>query len=465
MKKYKRNNSYKKFIYLIMACVVFAISGCESFVETDIPSSQISGEMVFNDIKTAESALADVYSQIRDNSLFAGNTSGISILLGLYSDELVNYNTWNSGLEAFYTNNLQASSSSNEILWNRSFNLIFATNAVIEGIENSGELAAEESELLLGQAYFIRAFIHFYLVNMYGDIPYIRTTDYTINQDVSRLSKMIVFEEITTDLHYAAELLPENYISDLRVKPNKFAAHALLARVNLYKDDWENSIKQASMVIEETTMYQLNEDLNQVFKNNSNSTIWQLHPGNATSNTLQGQTFIFNSGPPPITALTDSLLVSFEENDLRAVHWVQSVGDSINNWQHPYKYKINSNTGSEEFSIVLRLAEMYLIRAEANFNLGNRDESIQDLNIVRERAGLSPLTGIAIEDLRELILRERFHEFFTEFGHRFFDLKRNQLLDEVLNYKEGWEGHNELLPLPESELLLNSNLLPQNPNY
>jgi len=132
-----------------------------------------------------------------------------------------------------------------------------------------------------------------------------------------------------------------------------------------------------------------------------------------------------------------------------------------------HKYKaIFSVTESLEYSILFRLAEQYLIRAEARAQLGNSIGSQNDLNLIRSRAGLPDISVNTREELLIAILHERFVEFFTEQGHRWFDLKRMDKAKEVLSpLKNNWKDTDILLPLPEMELELNPSLKPQNSGY
>ena len=119
-----------------------------------------------------------------------------------------------------------------------------------------------------------------------------------------------------------------------------------------------------------------------------------------------------------------------------------------------------------EYSIVFRLSEQYLIRAEARAKQGDILNGKSDLDMIRNLAGLGNITAVTQQDLLDAILRERRVEFFTEHGHRFFDLKRANQLDTVLSVtKPGWNSFEALFPIPATELSLNPNLAPQNPGY
>jgi hypothetical protein len=173
--------------------------------------------------------------------------------------------------------------------------------------------------------------------------------------------------------------------------------------------------------------------------------------------------------PGQTYALTEELLSSFEENDLRYEEWTEPISDTDNTitFYYPHKYKADYNeTESLEYSILFRLAEQYLIRAEARAHLGNLIGAANDLNLIRERAGLAATQANTQTELLEAIQKERQLELFTEQGHRWFDLKRTGNSGTILNdIKPNWNETNLLLPIPESQLELNPNLLPQNAGY
>jgi hypothetical protein len=165
--------------------------------------------------------------------------------------------------------------------------------------------------------------------------------------------------------------------------------------------------------------------------------------------------------------LSAALINDFELGDQRKEQWVKSVSNGTETWFHTNKYKEKSSTsGSVEYSILFRLAEQYLIRAEARVQQGDLIGAKEDLNKIRITAGLAETTASSQQDILSAILKENRVEFFTELGHRFFDLKRANKLNEVLTpIKPGWTSTDNLMPLPESELSLNPNLKPQNPGY
>jgi hypothetical protein len=442
------------------------ITACSNFTDIDLPSSQLSSGAVFEDRSTAEAAMTDIYSNIREKGLLTGSRSGLSNQLGLYADELEYYGLSGTAQANFYNNALLASASEISELWNSSYNQIYAANSVVEGVAKSSSLTDLEKQQLTGEALFVRALIHFYLLNCFGPVPFISTTDYKENSAVSRMPKAEVYKMIKKDLEDAAGFLPTAYIGGERARPNRSAAKALLARVCLFMGLWEEASDNASAVLNQTDLYQWPLSNEGVFLKEGTTTIWQLMPSIAGSNTYEGNNFIFLQGPPPSAAIAADLLNAFSNDDLRRKNWLKSVTDGSGVWYHAYKYKKQSPTASSaEYSVVLRTAEQYLIRAESRAHFSDLIGAKEDLNKVRNLAGLQNTAAQTADEIIDAVLLERRLELFTEFGHRFFDLKRTGRLDIVLlPVKPQWETFKGLLPLPQSELLLNPNLT-QNAQY
>ncbi|REE07798.1 SusD-like starch-binding protein associating with outer membrane [Winogradskyella pacifica] len=441
-------------------------TSCEDFTEIDSPNNQLIGIQVFEDASTVDAAFAHIYSQLRDVAFTSGNTSGLSYLMGHFTDELTLYSNSQPDVQNYSNNTLISSDGKANTLWSSGYNLIYASNRILEGVTHSSALSQADKDRFLGEAYFVRAFIHFNLMNLFGAIPYITSTDYQINKNVSRLDTEVIYQSLIADLQLAKTLLPETDTSYNKLRPNFWVAAALLAKVYLYHEDWQLAHTEATDVISNGG-YVLSTDLSQVFLKTSTATLWQLGEGTAGTNTLDAFTFIFASGPPPNSALSSYLIADFEDGDSRFTNWTGVISEEENTWYYPYKYKLNSPTGNtEECTILFRLAELYLIAAEAYAHDENISEALNYLNPIRTRALLDPITTSDLDVLLNAIYQERRIELFTEQGHRFFDLKRTgRTFTELAPIKPHWEPSDTLLPIPESELLLNTNLNPQNDGY
>lgn len=458
------SNAIKALLALLL---LIGLHSCDSFVEVDLPKSQLINTTVFEDYGTASAALTDIYSKIRDKGILTGTNTGISNQLGNYTDEIIPFGTPSNPSFNFYNNTLLPSNSGIAEYWNTAYNQVYAANAIIEGCEKSTGLSAEHKEQLTGEALFIRALSHFYLVNLFGDIPYITQTDFTKNSTVTRTASAEVYQNIIKDLNVCMTLLPLTYSDAERTRPCVYTAKALLARVYLYSKAYAQAANEASALINQTGLFELEQDTNEVFLINSKETIWQLQAAAAGENTLEAQIFVFNFAPPVAVALNPVLVNSFAKEDLRKSVWIRAVSDENSTWYHANKYKeIEFTPVSKEYSIVFRLAEQYLIRAEARALQGDLIGAKEDLNKIRHRAGLDNTLAISQEQILQAVLSERQWEFFSEHGHRFFDLKRLSRLDEKLSsVKPGWNSADALFPIPQSELSTNPNLRPQNPGY
>lgn len=446
----------------------FCISllACSDFIEVDPPKNVLISKTVFSDPATVESALANLYLNMREQGLVSGSF-GLTTAMGIYSDELDYYGSIADYVQLHQHSVLARNSVVTE-WWRQAYNLIYGANDIIIGVENSDKISSKEKKRFKGQALFIRAYVHSLLVSLFGDVPYITTINYLENNKVARTHQAEVYEKIILDLNDAMNLLESvEPISNGRVVPGSHAVKALLARIYLYTENWE---KAASLSTELIATFQLEKELNKVFLKESSETIWQLKADEKyPMNTREAEQLIINYVPGQTYALTDSLLASFEEGDLRFNYWVGSISneDSSINLFYAHKYKAGlSATASLEYSIIFRLAEQFLIRAEARAHSGNILDSKADLNVIRSRAGLPDVTVNTMSDLLNVIVQERRIELFTEQGHRWFDLKRTGRLNEVIStHKPNWRATDSLLPIPETEIEINPNLLPQNNGY
>ena len=191
-------------------------------------------------------------------------------------------------------------------------------------------------------------------------------------------------------------------------------------------------------------------------------------PFDTTYNALEGNYYFLSTAPPATVSLSSDFMAGFESGDLRRIKWIGEIKDSGNkSYYYPFKYKQRTNTASTlEYSAVMRVEELYLIRAEAYIEKSNITLGLADLNKLRDRVSLPPITTNDKNTLLETILRERRYELFTEFGNRFYDLKHfAQLHQKMATLKTGWKNFFDLLPVPEKELLINPNLYPLNNGF
>lgn len=454
-------------IYQILFATAFFLqtTSCKKFVDIPATPTQILSYKVFEDDGTAAKAITGIYIQmITNGNLFS--SGNITFYAGLSADELYYYS--NDSKQDFLKNEIGPGSHDliSSVFWSPAYKYIYTANACLEGLAASATLTPSVRKELTGEAKFIRAYCYFYLVNFFGDVPLITATDYELSAVSPRTPATAVYDQIIDDLTSAQSLLDASYISGDRVRPNKWAATALLARTYLYKQQWANAITQSAMIIS-SGMYTLEPAVNRVFLKGSNETIFQLQAGTNNINTWEGNVFIPASNTvTPTYLLTDTLLHSFEAGDLRRTSWVQSRVFAGQTLFYPFKYKVQTGTIVTENYIYLRLAEQYLISAEAKAHQNDISGSQADLNAIRNRAGLTNTTANDQASLLLAVEHERQVEFFAEWGHRWFDLVRTKRADVILKALKPatWQPTDILWPIPAKQINLNP-ALTQNPGY
>lgn len=458
--------TFKPYLYLLFTAWLAA--SCQKLVEVDVPPTQVTTDNLFLNDKNAVSAINGVYSQLMlSNGYFLNG--GLSVYGASSSDEVTVTSSLPAVDQEFYTNSVSVTNTDvQNNLWRNAYQIIYQTNAIIEGLNKPNGVTAATKKQLLGECFFVRALCYFNMVNLFGDIPLETSTDYLINGSKPRTPSQDVYMQVLNDLKAAKDSLPATYPSTGRVRPNKWAVTALLARVYLYQKDYANAEAQATEVINQTT-YSL-PTLANAFLSSSSEAILQFQPLTGPGyNTAEGAIFIpFPFFPTiPSYPISNSLFNSFETNDKRKTTWIGSIVISGQTYYYPAKYKVYSDASAiTEYNMILRLGEQYLIRAEARAQTGTNLTGAQaDLNVIRTRAGLPNTTASTQAQLVTAVAHERQDELFAESAHRWFDLKRTGQADAVLSLvKSNWKSTAALLPIPQSEILTNTTLK-QNPGY
>lgn len=453
---------YKNIVYKILILgIVLTVSSCKKFVELGAPPTQILFGDAFKTDASAQSTVLGLYS----NNVTTSSIGNFSFFAGISADEL-QYNGADAALQEFANNAITTTNISAGNIWANTYGLIKNTNNAISGISASNTLTPSVKNQLLGEAKFMRAYAYFYLVNLYGDIPLPLKDDYSAfeNAVLPRSPIAQIYAQIIKDLTDAQSILSTEYVSNNpRIRVNKYVATALLARVYLYQKDYANAEAQASQVIS-ASIYGLPSP-SASFLNNSSEVIWQL--ATLTGFSTFGANYVTTTATAiPAFSLADVSYQSFESTaDLRRSNWVTPKIVSGKTYYGISKYKLASGNGSE-YNIVLRLAEQYLIRAEARAQQNNLSGAKIDIDMVRSRAGLGGVSATLDQSqMLAAIEQERKVEFFGEWGHRWLDLKRTNRANTVIGpLKPTWKSTSVLFPIPQAQILANPSLT-QNPGY
>jgi len=453
---------------------------CKKFVQVNTPITSVATSSVYSGNATAISAVNSIYAKMSNGSFSGSGILSISLYGGLSADELVLYSgSSNQAFIGYYTNaltNLNVNSGAVDI-WTTIYPLVYDANVVIEGLNSSSAVTPAIKQQLLGEAKFIRAFCYFYLTNFYGDVPLVLSSTYTTTALMGRSGQSQVWQQIIADLKDAISELSASYLdatllktSTERVRPTKAAAQALLARTYLYTGDWADAVDLSDSVIANSGLYSLGS-MSSAFLKNNNEAIWQLQPVLTGYNTQEARVFVLPASGPGAAYpfFLDTFLVkAFEANDLRRTNWIDSVTAGGKKYYYAYKYKISAtNQSVQEYEMVLRLGEQYLIRAEAEAQQGDLTDAVSDLNKIRTRAGLAGTTATTQAGILAAILHERQVELFTEWGHRWLDLKRtntvNTVMPMVTQAKGGtWNPNWQWYPIPLTDLTNDPNLVQNN---
>jgi len=394
-----------------------------------------------------------------------------------------------------------------ETLWSGHYNSIGAANQALKALEVAA-IDVTERNALIGEVRFIRGYIYFNLVRMFGGVPLVlRVPDDASDANTdpafqTRANVSVVYDSIKRDLQFAIDHLPLKNASAIG-HVNKGTAQSMLAKVHMYRDEWQQVFDLTSAVIQ-SGQYDLVDDYATIWRqvgDNNIESIFEIQTGEFNNENLDIDNYTISQGPRVGGAggwddlgygfnnPSSTLLSAYEPGDLRKDGTVIAIdnsgtyvgttlwdgfripsSDSVQNLF--YNYKAYTSRDKENFARpasknrpknirILRYADVLLMNAEAGLKVGQGDPDAR-VNEVRLRAGLSPKSGVTIND----VWQERHVEFAMEHD-RFWDIVRQGRAAEVMiaaGKTNFVAGKHELLPIPNSQILLSGGLLTQN-NY
>ncbi len=450
------------------------LSACEKMVEIDPPLNEVTISVVFSSDRLAANALAGLYTGL---ATITTQTTGLPVNSSLQADDLAYIGTNGTYIETS-GNAYNTASSIQTSIFSELYQIIYRANAIVEGLGESSGASAQVKKQYIAEAKVVRAYCYFNLVNNFGGVPLVLATDASITALLPKVTEAKIYEQIVKDLTEGKADLLTNYSASggTRLGVNKFVAAALLARVSLFTHDYPAAESNASEVIAATNLYSMIPTANMatgVWTKNNLESIWQMSSPLAVNNqyTVEAGTFL-----PSLTAtaqfeLRPAFLSLFSSTDKRRERWMTTYSVAGVPVVVPYKYKYTTNAlavaaGVVESPTVLRLAEQYLIRAEARARIGtNLTGAKDDLNVIRNRAETTASTSTDGPTLITEILLESRKEFFCEQAHRWYNLKRVGQADAVLGaLKSSYVPEAKLLPFPLNAINANPNLV-QNPGY
>lgn len=457
-------NHFKKFLFFGL----IAAMGCD--VLNQDPQTAISEDIAIRDQKSAEAALNGLYSQLQSGDYYGDN---FQIITDVTSDVSQSVGTWDfyREMDTYVTS---AGNLENRNLWSQAYTTVNHANNIIADVPDLENVSQEAKDQILGEAYFIRALAYFDLTRTFGGMPEMAgtmgvplVTEPSRQIDESsypnRASLEASYGQVESDLQEAQTLLT-GFSSATRV--SEAAAAALLSRMYLYIRDFESAEQYATDVIDNYG-FGLVENFASIFiSENTSESIFELAFNTTDSNSIRFWHFPSSGGGRGDIALHDdyAVMVMARPEDQRGelIGFDENVGV-----YYPTKYQ---KPGGDDNIQILRLAEMYLNRAEARARKSTPDlaGALSDLNEIRNRAGLADTTGSGVatpEDVLEAIELERGIEFIEE-GHRWYDLVRTGRAATVLTNIDRTNGDPVSLtgagrlvfPIPSRDIDANPNL-------
>lgn len=486
----------------------------------EVPTRGLTPEGYFNTAEDVETMILGTYGLMASSNYYGSRLTGALQLMSDMIDlgfDFSDYSQLNSFIHT-PTNSYVAN------IWKTSYQIILTANSALDGVDQiENTLSQEDASQLRAEAMFVRAFMYYHLVRLYGEIPYIASVDLGDPLEIKKSSVESIYTEITNDLLFAFENLPTDALGGVRSRPSKGAAATLLASVYLTRKNYEEAYEFSKWVIDNSGSlgYGLENDFQDLFRaetqaSSSEYIFYVDFLGNQTSGgnpvTLENDQTLgaFNGvdgGAIPVrgwSMLVPSLRV-YETWDSMDYRRFVSMNDELElpdgmihpyadfNIPRPHAAKLNRFAGisrgntagwrSDLDYVVFRYAEVLLIAAESANELGNTSESIGYVNLIRERArqggtinstgnsyGVYPPSsnpmdlsnGLSQSELRNEIIEERRIELAFEFK-RWYDIVRLDLGTQVFG-SGGLEPQPNFNPQVHYLLPIPQEELDKNPN-
>jgi hypothetical protein len=442
----------KKLLYISAITILF-LGSCEVLdVE---PYHSIPAEEAITNAAQVESAIIGSYDALQSGGYYGLNY----VIFGdLPADNLTHVGvtvTWSQ----FDNNNILADNGLVESTWAAIYRVLSRVNNTLDRIPmiDQGNMSQAEKNIALAELRFLRALAHYDLMRLFGPLP---IRDMAVGNDEESLNPprntvaQVLFA-VNNDLDFAIEHLSANVIIGRASQPS---AMALKARVALHQyyitgnnDFLNTAINMATEVIDHPSLALVPDyaTLFNVETPGNSESIFQIS-FNEQDRNLTARYFAHTSVEGRYEfSPTDTYLNSFDNADKRLEISTKMAGTA------PYAFKFNDVASGTDPVYVLRLAEMYLIRAEAATILQLDTENIlEDINTIRIRAGLLPANISSYNGLKLEIESQRRKEFAFE-GHRWFDLTRTNRAIEVLDKVPN--SNQYLFPIPQAEIIANDN--------
>lgn len=445
---------FNKSIYGLLGAGLLTVVSCDVF--DALPETSIIPDQAFISEAAGRAAVAGIYDVMQNEDYYgayhqytADNYVDVGDFQGFFQ-----------GFQAPDDGAIPARNANILDIWAQIYETINASNEAIDKLPDLDIVGFEEDEKaeLLGQARGLRGLAYLDLLTHFGEhfdqssefgvaiVSEANNGDLAQLQNPTRSSVSASYDFIIDDLQFAIDNLDDTG-DNLRL--NRAAAQGILARALLHRGDYDAAEDAATAVIDNGN-FELVDDVMTIYTvEGSAESLFELpyttlDPSNLALFTISRD----EVRPEP------SLIESFEEGDER-----RALIDFIDGFNGERFVKAEDFSNDANPAYIIRMAEVYLIRAEARFRQGDEDGALEDLNAVRTRAGLEAHDDT--DDFIQKLADEYLWEFFAE-GHRFRSLVRLGLLEQEAGIAADFR---RIYPIPQQELDVEGDNLTQNPGY
>jgi len=452
----------KHYSYLIIIAFTLVLSSCEYTLEPK-PVDLLTDDLVLNEPKDVANVEVGLYNAFR-------NVMPSTVIAGDFTADNLTHNGTFSQYRELGNKNITSANASVAALWQSIYNTVYISNFILEKLPGITGVSATERNRVTGAAHFLRGYAYFIALHSFGGVPEVLTTSIETNRNIPRASTDDITQLIIDDYSAALGKLPD--VASNAGYASNYAVRAALAKFYLYAKNWPQAETYASQVIDSKQYILEPKFENLVLKDFTNESILEVgytitdDPGtdnNLGLNSLfQGRREIIPSNQVVVAlASTESgdrySSITFDSNDLAGT----DNGWSVAKYGTPDQD--NNNI------VVMRLGEMYLIRAEARANQGKitgTGSAAEDINVLRTRANAPTITSATQSQMITLVEQERRYELAFE-GHRWYDIVRTGRVSQIMPvFNSNWKDTYNVWPIPQREIQNNPALADnQNPGY
>jgi len=424
------------------------------------PRISTSDQVTINDENSAHTAVRGIYNQLQSDGYYGYTFQTI----GFFSGDNIEYTGSQIVNQSLTNHSVRADLPALATAWSAIYNTINRANNVIAkvpALSVTPTFTDAVRNQLVGEAYFLRALSYFDLGRTWGGVQLVLVPTSSSNnlENLKRSSLADTYQQVLADLIKAEELLPN---TTNRIRATRKTVWALRARYHLYREEWKEAITYASKLIDDKSNYNLLTPYSSFFADNASGTNESILELYYTTNVVNTQAYQWQpSTKGGVGWIRPSMgIVNLLNNKsiagTRQTLISKVVLNGVDNWFGNLYYRTNGT----DPAFLIRIAELYLIRAEAYAQDNDIAKSLADLNVIRKRADIQELNIADKATLLLAIEQENRIEFAFE-NHRWHDLVRTRRAKTVLGIDEDFRL---LLPIPYAQILIDKNL-EQNPQY